>query len=732
MKGGSPRGSAPKAVPDVVPENIDQEIDYFEAMVKKFRAGEVSQDTFQKFRLQHGIYGQRQEGVQMVRIKIPGGLLNADQMECLADLAETIGHNNAHITTRQDIQIHYVKLENVPMLMRKLAAVGITTREACGNTVRNVTASPSAGVDPEEVFDVTPYMAAFAAHMIRNPICQNLGRKFKVAFDGGGVMTALPMLHEIGFIACVQKVGGREKRGFKVYTGGGLGSSPRVAKLFYDFLAEEEIIPFGESIIRVFDRYGERKVRMKARMKFLIEKFGFDQFKRLVEEERKSLEVPPEWNEYLKHLDDWVEEPPKIDEGSPPLSKGGGGDFLAWKKTNVWPQKQKGYSMVEIRLTTGDILPRQMRPLALLLRCYAGGKVRTMVHQNLLIRWVRDQDLPALYEGLEKIGLVKKDAQTVYDITACPGTDTCRLGISSSMGLARVLEERLYKEDGAINAAARSLRIKISGCPNSCGQHHLASLGFYGGGISVDGHVVPAFQLMLGGSFGREMVVATPICQIPSKNIPEAVVRLIQHFLKNKKPKESFSQYYDHLGKETIVTLLEDLTKIPPYEKRPDFYTDWEGKEEFALQKGVIGECAGQTVADVVPKVAGGETSLATAKALLGHGKFEEAADKAYEAIVKAADGLLYYRLVQTFNDVETTHEFENHFVRTGLLPQWKKFHQQLQHLRKEKPTEEIAEKLLEQAGRFVKECLEKEPEVAANSPRKGAVKPAVPDNLYV
>ncbi len=694
-------------------EESETEIQRYAEMVKKFRAGEVGADSFQRYRLQHGIYGQRQEGVQMVRIKIPLGMLTSDQIDCVADLAETIAHNNAHVTTRQDIQIHYVKLENTIEMMRKLAAVGLTTREACGNTVRNVTASPSAGVDPKEAFDVTPYAEAFAFHLLRNPVNQNLPRKFKVAFDGGGVMTAIPLIHEIGLIAKIQ---GKE-RGFEVHVGGGLGSSPRLAKKFFDFMPVEDLLKFAEAILRVFDRYGERKIRSKARMKFLIEKFGFEKFAALVKEEIDEVKLPAKANDYLKGVADWEESPPQ----PPSLTKRGaeGGDFLQWKKSNVTPQKQAGYSMVEIRLSTGDMTPKQMRPFADLLRRYAGGKCRTMVHQNLLVRWVRDQDLPSFYGELSKIGMVKRDPQTIYDVTACPGTDTCRLGIASSMGLARVIEERLYREDGKITALARDLRIKVSGCPNSCGQHHIANIGFYGGALPSNSHHLPAFQLMLGGDFGRNSVIATPICQVPSKNVPEAVVRLVRQFAEKRKGSETFNQFYGRLGKEPVVSLLDDLLKIPTHQEKPDFYVDWEDQKEFALQKGVIGECAGQMKEDVPPKVSDGDEPLRMAQALLSHGDFESAAYKGYEAIVKAAGGLLYYRMVSTFNEIETTHEFENHFGRTGILPSFKGLHEKVQTLRSRKPEESTANEMIALAQAVVKSCHEKEPTVAATSPRK-------------
>jgi sulfite reductase (ferredoxin) len=717
-----------------VDPEIVEEIERYSKMVERFRSGEVSADTFQRFRLQHGVYGQRQDGVQMIRIKIPLGMINADQIDCIAELAETIAHDNGHLTTRQDIQIHYVKLENTPMLMTKLAEVGLTTREACGNTVRNVTASPSAGVDPDEVFDVTPYAHGVAYHLLRNPINQNLPRKFKIAFDGGGRITALPMLHDLGVVAKIEN----GKRGWKVFVGGGLGSSPRVAKVLHEFLPAEELIPWTHAVLQVFDRYGERKIRSKARIKFLIDKWGWEKFQAEVAKERKAVKMEPSWNDYLKDLSKWEEKAPEIPPG-PPFSKGGvagQGDFEKWKASNVTPQKQKGYSMVEIRLTTGDMNPRQMRGFSDLLRRYAGGKCRIFVHQNFLVRWVRDQDLPAFYEDLKKIDFVKTDPQTLYDVLACPGTDTCRLGISSSMGLARALEKRLYAENGKVSQVAKDIQIKISGCPNSCGQHHIANIGLHGGGFPVNGKTMPAFMLFVGGNPGRNMIVGQLTTQIPSRNVPDAVVRLVGHYADNRKKGEAFNDFYGKLGKAGVVALLNqepDLLKIHSFEERPDLYKDWEDEKEFALQKGVIGECAGAVVADVVPNVRDGEPLLQMAEAHLSHGQFDSVGHKAYEAIAKMVNGLLFHRLVQPFMDVESIHEFENHFVKTGIMPQWKDFRDNVEGLKAKPASETTAKDWIDLAKTLLKDCLDKEAEIIAASPRKGA-QPAtnVPDNLFI
>jgi uncharacterized protein (UPF0332 family) len=371
------------------------------------------------------------------------------------------------------------------------------------------------------------------------------------------------------------------------------------------------------------------------------------------------------------------------------------------------------------------------------MRRYTGGKCRTFVHQNLLLRWVRNQDLLALYGELKKIGFVKTDAQTIYDITACPGTDTCRLGISSSMGLARELEKRLYAENGKVSQVAREVSIKLSGCPNSCGQHHVANIGLHGGAFPVNGKTMPAFMLFIGGAPTRDMAVAQLTTQVPSKNVPEAVLRLVSHYADRRKKGEGFNEFYGKIGKEGIVKLLSeapDLLRIPSYEERPDFYTDWEDKQEFALQKGVIGECAGAMVADVVPNVRDGEPLLQLAEAHLEHGQYESAGHKAYEAMAKMANGLLYHRLVQPFVDVESIHEFENHFVKTGLMPQWQGFRDNVESLRKKPASDAAAAEWIDLAKKFLKSCLEKEAEAIAASPRKGA-QPAskpVPDNLFI
>jgi len=682
-----------------IPTEITEEISRFEQAVDDFLNERISDSKFQRIRLQHGVYGQRQDGVQMIRIKIPFGGLNAEQFERIADVCEKYSKGVAHITTRQDFQVHFVKIETVPALMRDLAEVGVTTREACGNTVRNVTASPYAGVDPTELFDVTPYAKAFAYHMLRNPICQNMGRKFKVAFEGGTQDHARVWVHDLGFVARIKD----GKRGFQFLVGGGLGPTPFVGKEFYDFMSPEEMIPMAESILRIFDRYGERKIRSKARMKFLIKKWGFDKFKELVLEERKVLEVGPHWNDFLQTVEQPFEtnSHPAVGEKAPETDQ-----YLEWKQHNANPQKQDGYSIVEVRCLLGDMVPSQMRQLAALSRKFSNGNLRVSIEQNMHLRWIHNEDLPALYQELKKINLHHAHAQTIYDVTACPGTDTCRLGISASRPMAKVLEERLQAENGTISKLAEDLHIKISGCPNSCAQHHIGQIGFHGAALPQKGHTVPAFQLHLGGGVTPEgTTIGQIVTKIPSKYVPEATVRLIRHYADNGKEGESFNAFYERVGRDGVRELLHDLEQVKSYEEDPDFYVDWGDKDEFALQHGVVGECAGSPVSDVEPLLGDVNPFLEQARALFSHGEFEAARNKAYEAIAKAADAMLYKRMVQTFNQQESVQEFDNHFVRTGEFAGLNCFRHDIEALHDSSDLESSAKELVDRADGLMKMC---------------------------
>jgi sulfite reductase (ferredoxin) len=459
---------------------VEKDIVELEKKIQEFKEGKISNEKFRSLRLARGVYGQRQQGVQMVRIKLPFGKVTAKQLLRIADISDKYSNGNLHLTTRQDVQVHYVSLERTPELWAELEQDDITLREACGNTVRNVTASAEAGIDPLEPFDVSPYAHAVFSYFLRKPFGNELGRKFKIAFSSNDNDTAFTFIHDLGFIPKVKIEGGNILRGFKVVVGGGLGAQPFLAQTAFEFLEEEKAVPFTEALIRVFDRHGERVSRHKARLKYLVEKIGLEELLRLVEEEKKALAypvypinrlaVPIRLNENREVFTTFkVSDQPK---------------FSAWLATNVFEQKQQGFFAVRIRVLLGNIDTERVRELAAIVRQYASDDVRITINQGFLLKFIRREALPALFRALDRIGLAEPGFDSVADITACPGTDTCNLGISSSTGIARELEKVIRDEypDLIYN---HDIKIKISGCMNSCGQHGLAQIGFHGSSFNT-------------------------------------------------------------------------------------------------------------------------------------------------------------------------------------------------------------------------------------------------------
>ncbi|MFQ5881575.1 MAG: nitrite/sulfite reductase [Candidatus Methylomirabilales bacterium] len=567
----------------------EEEIDTFDEFVQRFWRKEVSEDEFKRFRLQQGVYGQRQEGVQMFRIKIPWGGLTAEQLEALADLAQRTPRGIGHVTTRQNMQFHFVKLEEATEFMRHLAKVGMTTREACGNTVRNVTAGACSGVCPREVFDVTPYAEAVARFLLRNPMNQNLPRKFKIAFSGCPDDEGITAIHDIGGRAVLHQENGLSHRGFKLMLAGGLGPVPRHAQLLEEFTPAEDLMVTVAAIVRVFDRFGNRENRSRARLKFVLDEFGLEKLRRLVVRERTGLKLTMAGKF----------PPIVVRQEDPPANMPVTGDFPGledpayerWRRTNVRPQKQPGYMMVTVCLELGDTTALQLRLLAFCAREFGDGTVRTTNQQNFLLRWVPEEALVPLYRVLRRAGLARPGAERLIDVTACPGSDTCQLGITSSRGLAlaigRVVEEKhpdLAEEVGG--------RIKISGCPNSCGQHHIATIGFYGGAKKFGGSYAPTYQMLLGGKWGDGTArFGKPTLRIPAKNIPMAIDRLLELYKANRTNGEAFTGFLDRFGPDRVAETLTEFTRLPGYEEAPDGFQDWGTEEAFELKTGA-GECA--------------------------------------------------------------------------------------------------------------------------------------------
>ncbi len=700
-----------------LPLEVREELDLYEQQIRDFRLRRIGEIKMQKIRLQLGTYAQRQPGVQMQRIKIPYGDLDTAKLHRLADVSEEYADGFMHLTTRQDVQLYFLQLDRVPDMMRELADVGITTREACGNTIRNVTASPFSGASPMDVFDVTPYADAFTNFMLRNPICQNMGRKFKVAFESNEVKDDAGIrIHDLGFRARIRKIDGEMKRGFQVYVGGGLGSSPMLGQLWTEFLPEEELIPFSAAVVRVFDRYGERKSRMKARMKFLVKKLGMDEFRKRVETELTELNVDPSWNDYLNHIH-VKESPPEHRRDIPSAPEGIEKDpaYQEWKRSAAVPQSNGGYSMVHVRLRNGDISSADTHKLAEITDIFAAGHIRITIHQNFLLRWVPNEALASLYAALREVGLAEAGAETFADITACPGADTCRLGITSAKGLADRLNEGMKNGLGEFTEMARNLKIKISGCPNSCAQHISSNIGFQGAAMTKDGRRVPSEMVYVGGSLlGDDTRLAEFIIKIPTRNAPDAVKKLLQLYRDEQQGDEEFDLVMERLGKERLKAELEPLTHVPSFEENPDFYTDWgHENEKFDILKGVKGECAGATVEEKEPTFDDADKAIQQAEAHLIHRDYEVSILESYHAISNAAHVPLYAKLVDPFTPAQTTWQFENLFVRTGeVSPKWMDMHDRLEKIIQQEPTEALAVEMLETAHEFYEVCREADAEL--------------------
>ncbi len=559
----------------------------FAQQVAALQSGERDPDDFKRFRLENGVYGIRDTTDQhMIRVKIRFGALSAEQLEALADIAEQFTPTQqGHITTRQDVQFHHIALAEVPTVLRRLADCELTTREACGNTVRNVTCCPFAGIASDEPFDVTPYADAVSSFFLRNPLNQNLPRKFKIAFEGCTTDHAKVAIHDLGIVAQLRD----GRRGFQLYVAGGLGPIPLSAQLLEDFTPEDQLFPSIEAGLRIFDRHGNRMDRNRARLKFVLKDWGLEKFRELWLAERKiALLTRSGRNDWRVPI---TEEGPPPPPDTAPQPAPQTPAYARWRVTNCFAQKQAGHFGVHVRCPLGDLTHGQMRAVAAVARRFCGGRMRTTITQNLLLRWMHESDLPAVYRELDADGLALHEADHVADITRCPGADTCQLGITHSRGLAAALDE-LFQNGLASDPALQHLSIKISGCPNSCGQHHLADLGFYGNARTLDGHQVAHYRLLLGGGTTlREASFGEAIMAVPAKRVPDAVRKILLHYRDARQNSESFQAFAQRLGAEHFKQFLAEFAELPRYAERPDLYGDLGFEGEFKVKLGK-GECA--------------------------------------------------------------------------------------------------------------------------------------------
>ncbi len=715
------------------------ELANYDQQIRKYRAGEVDETKMQKLRLHFGTYAQRQEGVQMQRIKIPGGVLSADQLIRLADAADRFGSGFLHFTTREDAQIYYVKLEETPDLLRFLAEAGITSREACGNTVRNITACYRAGSSATEAFNVLPYSQALFRFLVRNKYNQNLGRKFKITFEGCVEDHSNLRIHDIGLWAVTKTRNGKLRRGFRVYLGGGLGAAPHLAQLYTDFLPAEELFNLAAAALRLFDRYGERKVRMKARMKFLVESLGWDAFCAALDEERDRVGPLP-MTDYLAELDaqdttDVRQTLPSSDlkdEGLHQIKRQsevfrtsgwqtGDPQFQAWARDSVIDHKVAGFRGVHVRIKLGDLTSDRARGLAEVAREFSSDELRISIEQNIYLPWVREETLFDLYAALAALSLAEPGVGTIADVTTCPGSDTCRLGIASAKGLGNALGTMLAGDitrpsAESNSASARPLRIKVSGCPNGCAQHSIANIGFYAAALTHEDRSVPAYFVTIGGEVSPETAqFGSLLGKYPARNCEQVTQSLLGLFETEKLGAENFTSFANRIGTRRLKEILDPLRHVPSFETDPSFYQDYGHEyESFAVRRGIKGECAGSTVAETVPNIETARERLAQAAALIYHKEYEEAGLAAYAAAAAAARVPLYERLVDPFTADEALWEFENLFVlsdETGGA--WEEvsslFEDLLSNVRRSLDARDLAEEaartLLEEARRFVAYC---------------------------
>jgi sulfite reductase (ferredoxin) len=614
---------------------VQKDIIDLEKKIREFREGKIHDEKFRSLRLARGIYGQRQPGVQMIRIKLPFGKVSFKQILRIADISDEYASSNLHLTTRQDIQIHYVSLDRTPELWAKLEQDDITLREACGNTVRNVTASSTAGIDPNEPFDVSPYAHATFKYFLRNPICQEMGRKFKIAFSASEADSAFTYIHDLGFIPKVQVKEGKEIRGFKVLFGGGLGAQPAIAHAINDFLHEDELIPYIEATLRVFDRHGERTNRNKARMKFLVAKLGLEEVLRLIEEEKVA-------NRFKKFVIDRdtiaLPEIPEV-ASLPQAQITDQFQYQRWLDTNVFEQKQQGFYGVYIKVTTGDIPTAKARKFIAAISGLVADEIRITINQGLLLKFARKEALPLLFERLKELDFVKPGFDSVGDVTTCPGTDTCNLGISNSTELARVLEDLISDEYDEL-LENQDIKIKISGCMNSCGQHGLAQIGFHGSSLKAAGKVVPAAQVLFGGGtlgngLGR---AADKVIKVPSKRTKDVVRFVLDNYKHNKQDDELFNEYYDRVGKDHFYQLLKPLADLSTL--TPDEFVDWGHEETFETAIGV-GECAGVMIDLVSTLLLEAEEKLQWSVESFDAKAYSDSIYHAYSVFISSAKAML-------------------------------------------------------------------------------------------
>ncbi len=665
--------------------------------IENFQSGKIPEEHFKAFRLTRGVYGQRQANVQMFRIKLPYGKISPDQLRTIADVSEEFTNGNLHLTTRQNIQLHYIRLDDTPQIWEKLETVGVTARESCGNTVRNITASPFAGIDPNEPFDVSPYVQAVFEYFLRNPVCQDMGRKIKMAFSASETDAAFTYIHDFGFIPIVRK----GNRGFKALIGGGLGAQPFVAQVAQAFLPEDQLVPFIEAGLRVFDRYGERERRNKARLKYLTDPkkgLGIDNFLSLVEDERRAL--PYDSYPIKERGVEPIPDPLQVST----ITLNDEKMFEKWQETNIFQQKQPEYYGVKVRIPLGNISAPIAHSLADIAEKYASDDIRLTINQGLLYRYVKKENIKFIYNELYLLGLHQPGFDTLADITACPGTDTCNLGVTNSTQLTSTLEKVIRDEFPQL-VSESNIKIKISGCMNSCGQHMIANIGFHGSSIKVKNKVAPAMQVVIGGGVhpDGQGYIAEKVIKVPTKRIPEVVRILLKNFEENERNGEYFNDYFRRKGKIYFYELLKSLANTDSF-KEEDFY-DWRETSAFQLEIGV-GECAGVMLDLVGTILSDAEQHLTSSKEALVAGEWSNAIFFAYNTLIIGAKGILLSKDIRCNTHNGIIKDFQEQIYEKSQISLDIPYESLVLQINQNEPSEFFAKEYLSQATEFLRKVI--------------------------
>ncbi|MFQ6042451.1 MAG: sulfite reductase, beta subunit (hemoprotein), partial [Candidatus Poribacteria bacterium] len=642
-----------------VPEEIKEDIASYRLEVDRFLSGDVAPHMFRGFRVPRGVYEQRTVDTFMMRIRVPAGGLTPIQMETIATLSDEFGNGICHLTTRQDVQLHWIKLEDTATVMDRLLEVGLTTRGGGGNTVRNITACSEAGVCAKEAFDVSPYAVALTEYLIKDPSSYTLPRKFKIAFSGCSSDCALGTVNDLGFIAKTDNDNGRIQKGFRVYVAGGMGARSRVADLLEEFIPAEEVVYVAEAVKRLFDKHGDRTNKNKARLRFVIDRYGYEKFMSLYHEELAGVKKEGERRLNVRAIEKMEREIPASEEISPDVEE----EFNEWLNQNVHAQKQNGYFSAQIRLQLGDISAENFSKLASIAADFGEGAIRTTQDQNLVLRWIHQNELPSLYESLKSTGLSALGAGSFQDIACCTGANTCKLGICLSRGLAEAVTQKL--NENSLNVRAlKGIRIKMSGCPNACGHHPIGSIGFHGAARRAKGKLAPHYMVLLGGRVEEgKTTLGKPLGTVPAKNIPTLTEKFLTAYLTEKRVGEDFYDYISRKGEDTMTALVDEYSFIPAYEEDESYYYDWGSEKEFSLAGRGPGEC-GAGVFDMI------EIDIDDAKRSLFQARRipEEAPQFIYQAVASASKALLVTQGLEPKDYFEAFKFFDEKFIQTGLV----------------------------------------------------------------